>query len=184
MAEPGAASRGRKKSKPLDLSLAVAGSSIEERRKAALQNYEDLREFYQGETTRYAHLYLFLTGVTLAGSALTPVLLLANWSSHTHSMQVIQALPAAAGGLAAALNASQRFRQQWADNYYALSALMNEYQRFRVRTSPEYSDDATAVDNFQNRMSEISMSEVAEWRTTTKASQEPEKTARKAAGEG
>lgn len=183
MAEP-AAPRGRKRSKPLDLSTAVAGSSIEERRKAALQNYEDVREFYQSETTRYARWHLFLTGVTLAGSALTPVLLLANWPSHPHSMQIVQALPAAIGGLAAAFNASQRYRQEWADNYYALSALMNEYQRFRVRTSPEYSNEATAVDNFQNRISAISMSEVAEWRTSTKSSQEPEKTASKAAGEG
>jgi len=157
-----------RKSHPINVDQVVDPSDIKQRRKAALENYENLRAFYQAETLKYSRWYIFLQVVTLIGSALTPVLLLMQ------SMpRVIQALPSALGGLAAALNASFHFRQDWADNYYALSALMNEYDRFSVRTSPDYSgNDVEALDAFQNRVSLISMSEVASWRDFVKTKKE------------
>jgi hypothetical protein len=153
------------KSRPINLDQSGEVPGLAERRKAALENYENLRAFYQGETIKYSRYYISLQVVTLLGSALTPVLLLVKSIAP-----VIQAIPSALAGLAAALNASLHYRQYWADNYYTLSALMNEYDRFSVRASPDYSgSEEAAVNAFQNRMSLITMSEVASWRQSIKS---------------
>lgn len=158
-----------RKSRPIDTSRFTDSPTLQQRQQAALENYENLRAFYQGETIRYSRWYIFLQVLTLAGSAMTPVLLLAKLFPT-----VIQALPSAVGGLAAAINASLHYRQYWADNYYALSALMNEHDKFIVRASPDYNvGEAEAVDAFQNRISLIAMSEVASWRDFVKTTKEP-----------
>ena len=149
----------------MDVGRASDAPDLPERRKAALENYENLREFYQGETIRYSRWYISLQVITLLGAALTPVLLLARGLQP-----IFQAIPSGLAGLAAALNASLHYRQYWADNYYALSALMNEYDRFSVRASPDYNgSEEDAVDAFQNRVSAITMSEVATWRNSIKS---------------
>jgi hypothetical protein len=156
------------KSHPINVNQVLDPSSLKQRQKAALENYENLRSFYQAETLKYSRWYILLQVVTLTGAALTPILLLIGTAPR-----VVQALPSALGGLAAALNASFQFRQDWADNYYALSALMNEYDRFSVRTSPDYNgSEIEALDTFQNRVSLISMSEVASWRDLVKRKKE------------
>jgi hypothetical protein len=140
--------------------------STEQKRKYADENYEDLRSFYQGETVKYASWYTTLAVTTLVGASLTPLLLLIDFPEKSSWSKFVQAFPSAIGGLAAGLNAAFRYRQQWAQNYMTLSALMNESQRFRCRTSPEYDkDENLAIDRFQNRMSEITMAEVAGWKT-------------------
>ena len=153
------------KSRPVNIDGASDVPDLAERRKAAVENYENLRDFYQGETIRYHRWYIFLQLITLLGSALTPVLLLVKTLPA-----IVQAIPSALAGVAAAINASLHFRQDWADSYYTLSALMNEYDRFSVRASPDYNgDEAAAVDAFQNRMSLITMAEVASWRKFIKS---------------
>ena len=157
----------RTKSHPID-SNQPESPNLEQKRKAALDSYENLRAFYQGQTILYSRLYIALQVITLVGSALTPVLLL--WTSLP---RVIQALPSALGGLAAAINASFHYRQYWADNYYTLSALMTEYDRFRVRVPPEYGQgEAEAINAFQNRISALSMSEVSSWRDFIRSNKE------------
>lgn len=149
----------RTKSRPIDTNQPES-PTLDQKRKAALESYENLRAFYQGETIKYSRWYITLQVLTLVGSALTPVLLLV-----TSFPKVIQALPSALGGLAAAINASFHYRQYWADNYYTLSSLMTEYDRFRVRASPEYgAGEAEAITAFQNRISGLAMSEVSSWR--------------------
>jgi len=151
--------RSSAKSRPININHDPGVPDLAEKRKAVLENYENLRDFYQGETLRYSRWYVTLQVITLLGAALTPVLLLAKALPA-----IVQAIPSALAGLAAALNASLHYRQYWADNYSALSALINEYDRFSVRASPDYNgSEEAAVDAFQNRMSLITMAEVASW---------------------
>jgi hypothetical protein len=139
----------------------------EARAAAALDHLEDLRKFYQGEVTKYSYSYIILTIVTLVGSVLTPILLLYDFPQGSKYPKVIQALPSAIAGLAAAINSAFRFRESWVQNYYTLSALINEYQKFMVRATPDYGPEKAASDvvsNFQNNMSRFVMSEVESWR--------------------
>jgi len=143
-------------------------TTLSERVKVVMETYEDYREFYQGETTKYSLCYQILVIVTLSGSALTPILLLSKaLSSHP----VWQAIPGAIGALAAAINAAFRYRQEWAQAYFTLSALKNEYERFRARTQPDYggrnTTEESALNAFQDRISFLVMSEVAAWRNET-----------------
>jgi len=98
-----------RKTKPIDAKLTHSSPDLDARREAVLRNYEELREFYQGQTTFYGRMFIGLQVATLTGSALTPILLL-----MTNLPKVWQALPSAIGGLAAAVNGAFRYRQEWA----------------------------------------------------------------------
>lgn len=117
---------------------------------------------------KYARWYIFLTVVTLLGTALTPILLLYDFQPFPSFGKVFQALPSAIAGIAAAINTAFRYRESWAQNYYTLSSLINEYQKLIARASPNYGSDkpdSEVVDNFQNKMSDLVMAEVEGWRS-------------------
>jgi hypothetical protein len=150
-----------RKTKKTDPIQSPTPPGVDPRRLAVLSNYEDLREFYQAETVKYSRLFIWLQVVTLVGSALTPILLLAD---SPNISKIVQALPSAIGGLAAAINGAFRYRQDWAQNYTTLSTIMNERQRFDVRASPDYNGtEENAIDNFQKRLSDAAMAEVHTW---------------------
>lgn len=155
------------RSRPAPRSAKTASPTAEQKLEAVLDNFEYLREFYQSETSRYSHWFIGLQVVTLVGAALTPLLLLVDLPKGSAvPIKLIQALPSAIAGIAAAVNASFRFRQDWAQNYVTLSALVNEAQKFAVRASPDYGQgEDEAIDAFQTRMSEITMAEVKSWQT-------------------
>ena len=133
---------------------------------AAMENYGSLFDFYQKQTLNAAYWFIFLQITTLIGAALTPIMLLIPFPPGDTHAKLWQALPAAIGGLAAACNASFALRQEWIQSYATLSALESEYQLFTVRTSPYYSDDeANAIEAFQKRLTQITMTEVQAWKT-------------------
>jgi Protein of unknown function (DUF4231) len=157
----------RRRTKSTDPKTIDAGlpATFSARLKAVLGHYEENFAFYQEETIRYSRRYHILVIVTLAGSSLTPILMLSTWlDSHKQW----QALPSAIGARAAALNAAFRYRQAWAQGYFTFSALANEYERFTARAQPDYGGENVteehAVNTFQNRMSSLVMSEVGAWR--------------------
>ncbi|HUA99598.1 MAG TPA: DUF4231 domain-containing protein [Terracidiphilus sp.] len=122
--------------------------------------------FYQGEVNSYWFLHMATTAVTLAGTALTPLLalILPHEAPHT---QFWIALPSGLAGLAAAVNAAFQLKDGWIRNYFALNAIDLERDRFLVRASPEYAAEKTltqAIDKFQNRISTIVTAEVTQWR--------------------
>jgi hypothetical protein len=155
--------RSRKKI-PIDTPFQTDMQTEQGRLTAVLETYEDLRSFYQSEVRWDSSLYNILTVLTLVGTALTPLLVLQdNWA---HSKFWL-AVPSAVAGLAVAVNSGFHYRESWAQNYYTLTALINEQQKFLARASPDYSPDKTlseVIDNFQNRMSTLVMSEVESWR--------------------
>lgn len=139
--------------------------SIQQRLKNAEHHYEVLRSFYQGETIRYSRLYTTLQVLSLAGSALTPLLLLVGLPEKSEYAKLYQALPSAVAGLAIAINSTFRYRQEWVQSYTTLSALTNEFQRFRCRVAPEYNQgEGEAISAFQNKMSDFVMAEVTAWK--------------------
>lgn len=155
------------KGKKSQINLPAEGqipSDQEGRTVAVLAHFEDSRAFYQAQTLTYSHWYIGLTVATLVGTAVTPILLLIDFGT---AWKFIPALPSAIAGLAAAMNAAMRYRESWAQNYYTLSALINEHQKFIARASPEYGLDKNeneVVDKFQNNISKYVMSEVESWR--------------------
>jgi hypothetical protein len=155
------------RSRPVPKIAKESSPTTEQKLETVLENFEYLRDFYQSETSRYSHWFIGLQVVTLVGAALTPLLLLVDLPKESAvPIKLIQALPSAIAGVAAAINASLRFRQDWAQNYVTLSDLVNEAQKFTVRASPDYDQgEDKAIDAFQNRMSEITMAEVKSWQT-------------------
>lgn len=148
--------------------------SLEGKREAVEDNYQALFDFYQAETVRAARRYQWLQGITLVGSALTPIVLLLPQLDKCAYGKLIQALPAAIAGIASALNASFAFRDDWAESYATLSALDDEYRRYLARVSPDYNGDETeALDTLQNRISLLSNAEVKSWASRVTARKEP-----------
>ena len=123
--------------------------------------------FYQREAVRYGFWYRFLTAATLIGSALTPLLALLLQNKFWI------ALPSGVAGLAAAANSAFRMKDEWTENYFAISAIDIEIDRFKGRAAPSYSLDkplSQAIDNFQVRIGNIVMSEVTLWKQGMKQS--------------
>ena len=136
----------------------------EGRLRAVCANYEWIREFYQREVNLYAYTYIVLTIITLIGTAMTPLL---YFSSIQKCLGLRSGHPSAVGGLAAAINIAFRYRENWTQSYYTLSAIDNEYCRFTARTSPDYSASKSIseiIDNLQSKISSYTMSEVESWR--------------------
>lgn len=144
-----------------EASIYKVAESDEDRRDYALYAANAQFNFYQHEVSVNCIWHRVLTIVTLAGSALTPViaLFLAN--------KAWIALPSAIAGLAAAANSTFHFEEEWAQSYFTLSALDVEIDKFRGRAGPDYSPEtppSKATDLFQRKVGEIVMSEVKLWR--------------------
>ena len=127
-------------------------------------------EFYQSEVSSNYWWYVALTTLTLLGSAATPLVALYLYASTDPLSKFWVALPSGVAGLAAAANVAFRFKDNWAQSYFTLSAIDIERDRLQVRASPEYSPDrplAEVIANFQNRIGQLVMSEVTIWRQET-----------------
>jgi hypothetical protein len=152
--------------KPKPYSEILELTTDEGRLRAVSANYEWIREFYQREVNLYAYTYIVLTIITLIGTAMTPLLLL-FFNSQMPRAPFWEAIPSAVGGLAAAINIAFRYRENWTQSYYTLSAIDNEYCKFTARTSPDYSASKSiseSIDNLQAKISSFTMSEVESWR--------------------
>jgi len=126
-------------------------------------------DFYNSQVPRYAWWHGILTVATLLGTALTPILALFPYGTNGIDKFWI-ALPSGIAGLAAAANAAFRLKDEWAQDYFTLSAIEIERDRFLVRASPEYSADKSVsevITNFENRLGQLVMSEVGHWRQET-----------------
>lgn len=142
------------------------GGSEQERYDYVLESAAELFRFYQTEVIRYARWYFVLTAVTLIGTAGTPMLALFLKEGVGPLANFWIALPSGIAGLAAAFNSAFHLKDEWAQNYFTLSALDVERDRFLVGASPEYSHASLsdAIDHFQKRLGELVMSEVTLWR--------------------
>lgn len=157
----------KKRNQQKTIEQPAADSTAEQRYDYALNAAELLIESYQAETTKYSNLNIIFTTITLVGSALTPLLILLVPKETYVYRNFWVALPSAVAGLAAAMSSALRFKDEWASNYFTLSALDNERDRLVARSSPEYSTDkelSQIVDNFFNRVGLLVMSEVTTWR--------------------
>lgn len=158
--------RTKKEKGPKTIDVPTSDSSADERYDFAVKSAAMVIEFYQDETKKYAALNMIFTIVTLVGSALTPLLILIV-PKDKGSRDFWVALPSALACLAAALNSALRFKDEWANSYFTLSAVSNERDRLVARSSPEYSNDkdiSLIADNFFNRVGSFVMSEVTIWR--------------------
>src|SRR5215469_7862457 len=82
--------------------IAVPGA--DDKLDAVIENFDSLFGFYQSQTSNAARWFIVLQVVTLVGTALTPIMLLLPLAERGIYTRLFQALPAAFGGLAAALN--------------------------------------------------------------------------------
>jgi len=133
-----------------------------ERKQIAIDDCQGLVEWYE-RNKRTPRILFYLSQVsTIVLGALTPVLIL--WSEVP---KPVQALPAALASVAASLNAVFRWRENWAVRAYTSEALKRELVKFKSRATEEYYaslDDQKALSNFVNRIEQLSMNEVSEWR--------------------
>jgi hypothetical protein len=172
----GKGTMAKKKRKPAPGGLGNLATD-EERRDYVVRAADEQIDFYQLEVSKYAFWYSALTVIALIGSALTPLLVILL-ESRTNVGKFWIALPSGIAGLAVAINSAFRLREEWAQSYYTLSALLNEKDRFIVRASPDYSADESlslAIDRFQANVSEFVMSEVTLWRRAMTQSSKEEK---------
>jgi hypothetical protein len=131
---------------------------------------QKLFEFYQNQVVVNFWWHTILTVVTLLGTAATPLFALLLYASPDPRAKFWIALPSGIAGVAAAASVAFRFKDEWAQNFFTLSAIDIERDRFQVRASPEYSVDKSlpeVIANFQNRLGQLVMSEVTTWRQET-----------------
>jgi hypothetical protein len=137
-------------------------STYQSRRQAALQRCEQQISWYERHSNREWRLFVVFQSAAIALAAATPVLIL--WSSLS---KVAQALPAACASVAAALVGTFGWLQNKARFASTAEALKSERVRFDTRTPPRYGPEVTeeaALAAFVNRIEEIAMTEVGEWR--------------------
>src|SRR4051812_10341205 len=89
---------------------ALADDRLTGRRQAVLENYRNLFDFYNAESSRTARWHIVLQIVTLLGTAITPIVLLVDLDPKATYTKLWLALPASIAGFAAAINASFMFR--------------------------------------------------------------------------
>jgi len=141
----------------------VVAESEEDRLASALSAAAENRDFYQKQVDNNCLWFRGLTITALLGSALTPLIAIFCKGSPWI------AVPSAIAGLAVAANSAFHFEEEWAQNYFTLSAIVAELDLFCGRVGPDYDSDKSlsqAADTFQRKMSEIVMSEVKLWRKT------------------
>jgi hypothetical protein len=156
-----------KKVKLTESSKFTISQNDEDRLEYVLSAAGEHFKFYQHQVNRYAFWYMSLTALTLVGSALTPLLALLLQNKFWI------ALPSGLAGLAAAANSAFRLKDEWTENYFAISAIDIEMDRFKGRAAPDYSIEkplSQAIDSFQTRIGSIVMSEVTLWKQGMKQS--------------
>jgi hypothetical protein len=141
--------------------MSFPSADLDARTKAALERYEREVNYYRGAARLNYRLYWVLQTTTIALGVLTPILLLI-----ADLPKVIQSLPAAIAGIAAALNGSFDFRDDYCRHAYTTNALLSEHTQFMARAAPSYDTDKSddeVLTAFVQRIAKIADSEAAEW---------------------
>lgn len=96
-------------------------------------------------------------------TAITPVLLLIPWDY----MRLVAASTSAIAAIATGLLAISGWRENYIRYGYTWHALQTEKYRYLTHATAEYSDcdEETATRNFANRIEQLVMAEVTDWRT-------------------
>jgi hypothetical protein len=135
---------------------------ITSRRNVAIDDCQLMINWYEKNKRIPRRFYYTSQTSIIVLTALTPVLIL--W---TDLPKPFQALPAALASIAAGLSAVFRWRENWVLRAHTSEALKRELVKFKARASENYSaalDQQKALDNFVNRIENLSMNEVSEWR--------------------
>ena len=143
--------------------MGEAAGDLAARRAKALERCAQQVEWYERHARIASRSFTVFQAAAIVLGALTPVLILV-----TNLPKAVQALPAALASIAAGLVAMFRWLENRTRFSYTAEALKSERLKFETRTTPSYATslaDERALENFVARIEEISLREVAEWRS-------------------
>jgi hypothetical protein len=138
-------------------------ADLDVRTKAALDGYEREIGYYRAAARLNYCLYWILQSVTIALGPVTPILLLIDGLP-----KVVQSIPAVLAGIAAALNGSFDFRDDYCRHSYTTNALFREHDQFIARAGNSYGIDKSddeVLSAFAQRIAQIADGEAAEWQS-------------------
>jgi Protein of unknown function (DUF4231) len=138
----------------------------EDRLKYVLDGAEAQRAFYQWETTKNYWLHYLCTVTTLVGAATAPLLVFVL-PQQPPMMKLWTALPSAVAVVATGVGSAFGFKQSWVESYSALTAVLDEIDRFKAGTPPDYPPDQPLdlrIGKFQSRLSRIVLQQTAAFR--------------------
>jgi len=150
-------------------------ADLEARTKAALDRYDRGVGYYRAAARLNYRSYWALQSAAIALGPITPILLLVEGLP-----KVVQSLPAALAGIAAALNAAFDFRDDYCRHAYTTNALLSEHDQFMARAGNNYGTDRTddeVLSAFAQRLAKIADGEATDWqRQFLKAKPKPNAT--------
>ncbi len=131
------------------------------RRAAAVERAGEQIRWYTKNSVWAGVLYRAFQTLAVLLSAITPVLIL--W---TDLSPVLQALPAAAAAISAALVGIYGWQENKARFAFTGEALKSELVQYETRTGRYKGSAEQALDRFVTRVEQIGMDETAQWRST------------------
>jgi hypothetical protein len=136
-------------------------SDFDARERAAVKRAEEQIHWYTKYSIWAGVLYRAFQTLAVVLSAVTPVLIL--W---TDLSPVLQALPAAAAAISAALVGIYGWQDNKARFAFTGEALKSELVQYETKTGRYKGSAEQALDRFVTRIERIGMDETTEWRTS------------------
>jgi hypothetical protein len=134
---------------------------FEARQAAAVERAGEQIRWYTKNSVWSGILYRVFQTLAVVLSAITPVLIL--W---TDLSPALQALPAAAAAISAALVGIYGWQENKARFAFTGEALKSELVQYETRTGRYRGSAEDALDRFVTRVEQIGMDETSQWRTT------------------
>jgi hypothetical protein len=131
------------------------------RHAAAVERAGEQIRWYTKNSVWAGVLYRAFQTLAVVLSAVTPVLIL--W---TDLSPVLQALPAAAAAVSAALVGIYGWQENKARFAFTGEALKSELVQYETRTGPYKGSAEEALDRFVGRIERLAMDETSQWRTS------------------